>query len=163
MSYEFLVFRFLTGLSASSYLSAGGGTVADLLPKEWRDVAMALFIPGPLFGPVVLGPIIICVGDLIVVDVNIRPLLSPVLPFSSHRRAVIINSASQTYIVDMFGHQAGASALAAVILVRSVTGAFLPLAAPSLYANLGLDWTNGVLSFLTVAFIPVPFFFYRRA
>jgi hypothetical protein len=49
---EFLVFRLLTGLSASSYLSTGGGTVADLLPKEERGVAMALFTSGPIFGPV---------------------------------------------------------------------------------------------------------------
>jgi MFS family permease len=76
--------------------------------------------------------------------------------------AVIINSASQTYIVDIFGHQAGASALAAVTLIRNLTGAFLPLAAPSLYANLGLGWGNSVLAFITVAFIPVPFFFYWR-
>lgn len=49
---EFLVFRVLTGLSAASYMSTGGGTVADLLPKEERGVAMALFTAGPLFGPV---------------------------------------------------------------------------------------------------------------
>ncbi|BDD57688.1 hypothetical protein MAP00_003034 [Monascus purpureus] len=54
---EFLVFRLCTGLAAASYISTGGGTVADLLPKEERGVAMALFTAGPLFGPV-LGPII---------------------------------------------------------------------------------------------------------
>lgn len=49
---EFLVFRLCTGLSAASYMSTGGGTVADLLPKEERGVAMALFTAGPLLGPV---------------------------------------------------------------------------------------------------------------
>ena len=49
---EFLVFRLCTGLSAASYMSTGGGTVADLLPKEERGVAMALFTTGPLLGPV---------------------------------------------------------------------------------------------------------------
>lgn len=49
---EFLVFRLLTGVAASSYMSTGGGTVADLLPKEQRGAAMALFTAGPLFGPV---------------------------------------------------------------------------------------------------------------
>lgn len=49
---EFLVFRLLTGLAAASYMSTGGGTVADLLPKEERGVAMAIFTAGPLFGPV---------------------------------------------------------------------------------------------------------------
>jgi MFS family permease len=49
---EFLVFRLCTGLSAASYMSTGGGTVADLLPKEERGVAMALFTAGPLLGAV---------------------------------------------------------------------------------------------------------------
>lgn len=49
---EFLIFRLCTGLSAASYMSTGGGTVADLLPKEERGVAMALFTAGPLLGPV---------------------------------------------------------------------------------------------------------------
>lgn len=52
---EFLVFRLLTGLAAASYMSTGGGTVADLLPKEERGVAMAIFTAGPLFGPVCLN------------------------------------------------------------------------------------------------------------
>jgi MFS family permease len=49
---EFLVFRLCAGISAASYMSTGGGTVADLLPKEERGTAMALFSAGPLFGPV---------------------------------------------------------------------------------------------------------------
>jgi len=49
---EFLVFRLLTGVAAASYMSTGGGTVADLLPKEERGIAMAVFTSGPLFGPV---------------------------------------------------------------------------------------------------------------
>jgi hypothetical protein len=74
--------------------------------------------------------------------------------------AVIINSSSQTYIIDIFGPQAAASALAAITLLRNLTGAFLPLAAPSLYANLGLGWGNSLLAFITIAFIPVPILFY---
>ncbi|KAI0468960.1 major facilitator superfamily domain-containing protein [Xylaria cf. heliscus] len=331
---EFLIFRFLTGLSASSYLSTGGGTVADLLPKEERGLAMALFTSGPIFGPVlgpiiggfvtenlgwrwifylvlifagtvtgasfllmketdhvtilkykaarlrketgnqklraagdkqtpikqllsqaltrplkfaVMSPIVFLVSLYIAFNFGVTMLLFATFPtvfeqtygwsvsisglayvgvgigcaigiftfakltdkmvrtkdgqYRAERRlilmmfvsplfpiglfiygwttdnkvhwivpiigtaicgpgAVIINSASQTYIIDIFGHQAGASALAAVTLVRNITGTFLPLAAPSLYANLGLGWGNSVLGFLTIAFIPVPFFFY---
>lgn len=74
--------------------------------------------------------------------------------------AVIINSSSQSYIIDIFGPQAAASALGAITLLRNLTGAFLPLAAPSLYATLNLGWGNSVLAFITIAFIPVPFLFY---
>jgi MFS family permease len=49
---EFLVFRLCTGLAAASFMSTGGGTVADLLPREERGLAMAIFTAGPLFGPV---------------------------------------------------------------------------------------------------------------
>lgn len=49
---EFLIFRLLTGFSAASYMSCGGGTIADLLPKEERGAAIAMFTAGPLLGPV---------------------------------------------------------------------------------------------------------------
>ncbi|RBQ74091.1 hypothetical protein FVER14953_09316 [Fusarium verticillioides] len=331
---EFLVFRLLTGLAAASYMSTGGGTVADLLPKEERGVAMAIFTAGPLFGPV-LGPIVggfvvenlgwrwcfylilILAGIVTTItflfmhetsSINIlkskaarlrketgnpnlraagdkqtpvkqlvfhaltRPmkflLTSPIVAlislyiafnfgvtmllfatfptvyentyhwsvsmsglayigvgvgcaigvitfaklsdrlikaergnYRAERRlimmmfvsplfpiglfiygwtteykahwvipiigtaicgpgAVIINSSSQTYIIDISGPQAAASALAAITLLRNLTGAFLPLAAPALYANLSLGWGNSVLAFITVAFIPVPMCFY---
>ena len=68
---------------------------------------------------------------------------------------------TQTYIVDAFGPEAAASALAASMVLRLLFAAFLPLAGPSLYAHLGLGWGNSVLGFIGVAFLPVPFFFYR--
>lgn len=67
----------------------------------------------------------------------------------------------QVYLVDAFGANAAASALAANLLVRSPFGAFLDLAAPPLYARLGLGWGNSVLGFVTLAFTPVPWLFYR--
>ncbi|RMJ22731.1 MFS multidrug transporter [Aspergillus sp. HF37] len=73
---------------------------------------------------------------------------------------VIVSASSQTYIIDVFGPQSAVSALAAINLLRNLLGAFLPLAAPSLYADLGLGWGNSVLAFIAVAFVPVPFFFY---
>ncbi|KAK4495199.1 hypothetical protein PRZ48_013526 [Zasmidium cellare] len=68
---------------------------------------------------------------------------------------------SQLYLVEAFGAEAAASALAANIILRLLFAAFIPLAGPSLYANLGLGWGNSVLGFIGVAFLPVPFFFYR--
>lgn len=68
---------------------------------------------------------------------------------------------AQLYLVDAFGPEAAASALAANVIVRLLFAAFIPLAGPSLYADLGLGWGNSVLGFIGVAFLPVPFFFYR--
>lgn len=68
---------------------------------------------------------------------------------------------AQLYLVDAFGPEAAASALAANVILRLLFAAFIPLAAPSLYADLGLGWGNSVLGFIAVAFLPVPFYFYR--
>ncbi|KAF1960471.1 MFS general substrate transporter [Byssothecium circinans] len=68
---------------------------------------------------------------------------------------------AQTYLVDIFGSEGAASALAANTLLRSLFGAFLPLAGPPLYAALGLGWGNSLLGFVGLAFIPVPYFFYK--
>ena len=67
----------------------------------------------------------------------------------------------QIYLVDSFGAEAAASALAANLLVRSPFGAFLGLVAAPLYDKLGLGWGNSVLGFITLAFTPVPWLFYR--
>jgi MFS family permease len=68
---------------------------------------------------------------------------------------------TQLYLVDVFGPEAAASALAANVIIRLLFGAFLPLIGPSLYADLGLGWGNSVLGFIGVAFLPVPLLFYR--
>ncbi|KGO77178.1 Major facilitator superfamily domain, general substrate transporter [Penicillium italicum] len=333
---EFLVFRLCTGLSAASYMSTGGGTVADLLPKEERGVAMALFTAGPLLGPVI-GPIVggfvtenlswrwtfyiilmlagavavasfmfmretsavsilnekaarlrketgnpnlrakgdkqipvskliahavtrpatflvrspvlflislyiafnfgvtmllfatfplvfetyygwsvgvsglayigvgigCAVGVLIFANLSDRLLHAEGGNFRAERRlilmmwvsplfpiglfiygwtvqyrvhwvvpiigtaicgpgAVVISSSAQTYIIDIFGPQTAASAMGALTILRNLTGAFLPLAAPSLYAHLDMGWGNSLLAFITIGFIPIPFLFYLK-
>ena len=76
--------------------------------------------------------------------------------------AVVINSSAQTYIIDIFGPQTAASAMGALTILRNMTGAFLPLAAPSTYAHLAMGWGNSLLAFITIGFIPVPFLFYWK-
>lgn len=53
----FLVFRFLCGACSASFMTCGGGTITDLLAKEDRGAATAMFTAGPLLGPVI-GPVI---------------------------------------------------------------------------------------------------------
>ncbi|KAM0541533.1 hypothetical protein ACHAPJ_013202 [Fusarium lateritium] len=66
----------------------------------------------------------------------------------------------QIYLVDAFGAEAAASAMAANLLVRSPFGAFLDLTASPLYSKLGLGWGNSVLGFICLAFTPVPWIFH---
>ncbi|MCJ1281917.1 hypothetical protein MMC26_001240 [Xylographa opegraphella] len=64
----------------------------------------------------------------------------------------------QTYLVDAFTAHA-ASALAANTVLRSLVGALLPLAGPTMYAKLGLGWGNSLLGFIAVAMLPIPWIF----
>lgn len=73
---------------------------------------------------------------------------------------VMITSSCQTYVIDLFGPQAAASALSAITLLRNMSGACLPLAASALYDRLGLGWGNSVLAFIALGFTVVPFIFY---
>jgi multidrug resistance protein len=66
----------------------------------------------------------------------------------------------QTYLIDSFPMFA-ASAVAALTCSRSVFGALLPLAAPSMYKSLGLGWGNSVLGFIAIALIPAPAAMYK--
>ncbi|GAB7349522.1 hypothetical protein MBLNU459_g0227t1 [Dothideomycetes sp. NU459] len=65
----------------------------------------------------------------------------------------------QTYLVDAFPLYA-ASAIAANTVLRSLFGAFLPLAGLKMYGALGLGWGNSLLAFVTLALTAVPPLFY---
>lgn len=65
-----------------------------------------------------------------------------------------------TYLIDAFTIYA-ASAMAANTVLRSLVGAFLPLAGPAMYSALGLGWGNSLLAFIAIAIWPVSLFFYK--
>ncbi|KAH7392747.1 putative MFS multidrug transporter [Pyrenochaeta sp. MPI-SDFR-AT-0127] len=66
----------------------------------------------------------------------------------------------QTYAVDAFLSTA-ASAVAALVFMRSIFGAFLPLIGPKIYDSLGLGWGNTLLGILALIVTPVPFAFLK--
>jgi MFS family permease len=66
----------------------------------------------------------------------------------------------QTYMVDAYPMHA-ASAIAANTVLRSLAGAFLPLAGPKMYDTLGLGWGNSLLAFIALACAPISWVFYR--
>lgn len=51
-----IAFRFISGIFGSCPVTNGSGSIADMVPKEHRAVAMAAFSIGPLMGPII-GPI----------------------------------------------------------------------------------------------------------
>ncbi|KAG6365003.1 hypothetical protein INS49_006609 [Diaporthe citri] len=66
----------------------------------------------------------------------------------------------QTYMIDAFPENA-ATATAALASSRNVVGAFLPLAGPILYEDMGYGWGNTVLGFIALVLIPAPYFIAR--
>ncbi|KAJ5875055.1 uncharacterized protein N7473_012402 [Penicillium subrubescens] len=67
---------------------------------------------------------------------------------------------ANTYLVDCYLVHA-ASVTAASTALRSLVGAVLPLAGPSMYSALGLGWGNSLLAFIALALCPVPLLFAR--
>jgi hypothetical protein len=54
-----------------------------------------------------------------------------------------------------------ASAVAVLVFMRSIFGAFIPLIGPNVYEALGLGWGNTLLGFLAILVTPVPFAFLK--
>ncbi|KAK9311076.1 major facilitator superfamily domain-containing protein [Lipomyces starkeyi] len=66
-----------------------------------------------------------------------------------------------SYLVDAYTIYA-ASANSASTMVRSLGGAFLPLAGPKIYAALGHGWGNTLLAFIMLAIAPAPVLMYFK-
>ncbi|CAG7929554.1 unnamed protein product [Penicillium olsonii] len=67
---------------------------------------------------------------------------------------------ASTYLVDSYLRYA-ASVTAANTALRSLIGALLPLAGPSMYEALGLGWGNSLLAFIALVMCSVPFLFWK--
>ncbi|KAH8425142.1 MFS transporter [Aspergillus melleus] len=67
---------------------------------------------------------------------------------------------ANTYLVDSYLRYA-ASVTAANTALRSLVGAVLPLAGPSMYDALGLGWGNSLLAFIALAMCVCPLLFWR--
>ncbi|TGJ81957.1 hypothetical protein E0Z10_g6800 [Xylaria hypoxylon] len=181
-------YNFNTGISGLAYLGLGLGFVSGLLvfsilsdkllgqkkggavaQPEKRLILMKWIAPVAPLGCFLYGwtaeyhvhwivPIIgtffVGFGSLFVV-IPAQEFSTPVTPETSR------NPVRFTYLVDSFGSEAAASALAANLIIRAPFGSLLALAAPPLYAKLGLGWGNSILGFITLAFTPVPWLFYR--
>lgn len=71
-----------------------------------------------------------------------------------------INATAQAYVIDASGRYA-ASSMACLISVRCLFSAFLPLAGPRLYDDLGLGWGNSLLGFVSLLMILFTVCIYR--
>lgn len=74
---------------------------------------------------------------------------------------VVIYFAANAYLIDAFP-QYVASALAAKTVVRSGAGAAMPLFIAAMFHNLSNQWAASTWGFISLAMIPIPFFFYYK-
>ncbi|KAI1144958.1 putative MFS multidrug transporter [Nemania diffusa] len=168
------VYGFSTGISGLAYIGIGLGELIGLVvfgalsdkiqqkrmaadqatkPRpEYRLVLMICFSP-------IIGAGLFIFGWTAQNRIHwIIPIFGTVLVGFG---AFFVILPSQLYLVDLFGSEAAASALGANILLRSLSGAFLPVAGPYLFATLNYGWGNTLLGFLALAFSLVPVVFYK--
>lgn len=111
---------------------------------------------------VILGAILLSVGQLWFAwtcqpSVHwIVPILAGV-PFGAGNARVFIYATS--YIARSYGIYT-ASALSGNMFLRSLMGACLPLAGPSMYSTLGLNWASTLLGIVEAACVSIPIVFY---
>lgn len=74
--------------------------------------------------------------------------------------AFLLFNSVLNYLGDAYPAYA-ASVLAGNDLFRSSFGAGFPLFASAMYNKLGVGWASSLLGFLSIAFIPIPFFLYK--
>lgn len=82
------------------------------------------------------------------------------IPFGWGALAVFL--ASVTYLVDTYGVENGASAVAANGFLRFNLGAVFPLFTIQMYQKLGIHWAGSLFAFISVLLIPVPWVFFWK-
>lgn len=126
-----------------------------------RFKARGKICPEDRLPPVILGSFLLPIGLFWLAWTSNTQWVAQVIPiFFVGAGIMLVFAVGIVYIIDIY-LPVSASAIAANTCVRSVFAAGLPLAAPSMYENLGTAWATSLLGFLTVLLIPAPFLFWR--
>ncbi|KAE8378001.1 MFS general substrate transporter [Aspergillus bertholletiae] len=127
-----------------------------------RDPETGEVPPEAMVSIVVFGATLLAIGQLwfawtCTPDIHwVVPILAGV-PFGMGNACVFIYASS--YMARSYGIYA-ASALAGNMVLRSIMGAYLPLAGPSMYSTLGLNWASSLLGIVEAVCILIPVGFY---
>lgn len=91
---------------------------------------------------------------------DISPIIPALSGFLFGLGFQLVFMGMSNYLSDLF-RQHSASAHAAASMTRSVGAILLPLAAGSMYDELGLHWAPSLLGFIALAMGVIPFVFIR--
>ncbi|KAJ0417286.1 major facilitator superfamily domain-containing protein [Aspergillus carlsbadensis] len=165
-------YGFSTGLSGLAYLGIGlgfGVGLAFMALTNDRILVRSTKRNGGIFEPEMRLPLMIVFSSILPISFFwygwsvekhthwIVPIIG-MFPFGVAMMGVYMPI--QTYVIDCYPMYA-ASANATLTATRSLIGALLPLAGPTMFSDLGLGWGNSLLGFLALAFVPVPIIFTR--
>ncbi|KAJ6020573.1 hypothetical protein N7540_006077 [Penicillium herquei] len=158
------------GIGGLAYLGIGCGTLSTIflepVLRKWirshpKDPETGAVPPEATVKPITIGAVLLAVGQIWFAWTStsnvhwIVPILAGV-PFGAGNAALFIYCSN--YLAHSYGHYA-ASALAGNTVIRSIMGAVLPLAGPSMYAQLGLNWGGFLLGMAEAVCILIPFVF----
>lgn len=164
---------FTTAQQGLSFVGIGIGTfimifaeplIRKLINSHKKDPATGTVPPEAAISIVVVGAILIPVGELwfawtcLPTSIPWAVPIAAGIPFGAGNTVVFIYATN--YLAHSYGIYA-ASAMAGNAMIRSLLGGTLPLAGPSMYANLGSRWASCLCGLLEVLIIPIPFVFYR--
>ncbi|KAI9692172.1 MAG: hypothetical protein M1822_006402 [Bathelium mastoideum] len=160
------------GFTGLAYTGIGVGSLLTIVSEPLIRRVINRHSPDPETGRpppeaqvsiICVGAILIPAGELWFAWTCVQPVhwIWPILagvPFCAGNTAIFIYG--NNYMLHSYGVYA-ASALAGNAVLRSITGATLPLAGPALYQTLGPHWAGTLLGLLELACVPIPFIFYR--
>lgn len=159
-----------TGLS---FIGIGIGTlIAIFMEPVWRkiinshpkDPETGRVAPEASASIMTIGAILTPVGQLVFswtclpTSIHYAVPIAFGIPFGMGNTLCFIYGTN--YLAGAYGYYA-ASALAGNAVMRSIFGATLPLAGPSMYARLTPQWAGTLLGLMEVVLIPIPFVFYK--
>ncbi|RAL09762.1 MFS transporter [Aspergillus homomorphus CBS 101889] len=167
-------YGFSTGLAGLAYIGIGTGFFIGLLAVSLTNDRMVIKLTaqnGGKFEPEMRLPLMFIFSCIIPISFFwygwsaenaqkvhwIVPIIGMV-PFGIGMLGIWMPI--QTYVIDAYPAYA-ASANASMTASRSLMGALLPLAGPTMFRNMGIGWGNSLLGFLALAFVPVPLLFNR--
>ncbi|CCX11540.1 Similar to Polyamine transporter 4; acc. no. Q12256 [Pyronema omphalodes CBS 100304] len=145
-----------------SFLSAGYANRVYLRLKKERGLENSTFPEGKL-PPAMVAAFFIPVSLFMFGWTGAQgihwmvPIVSGV-PFGWGFCTIFINLVS--YVAEGYLYYAS-SALAANTILRSLFAASFPLFSMKLYSGLKSEWASSLLGFISVAFIPVPYLFWK--
>jgi MFS family permease len=164
-------YKFSTGASGLAYLGLGVGFLLGLLGTGLtsdhiakKRAAGAAIKPEHRLPPLIFGALLIPLG-LFWYGWSAQYKVHWIVPIIGTSFVglgmMFVFMPIQSYLIDAFTIYA-ASAIATNTVVRSIFGAFLPLAGQPLYDKLGLGWGNSLLAFIALATVPVTYLVMRN-